>query len=571
MPQSPLIKRALRAGLAILLILPAIISIIFAAQHGWRTIAIIALPLALALRFGAKAFQKIQSLFNRIARRRALAVAMVGLFAFAASVTLSAWKGVRDPDVTDEFSYLLAADTFAHGRLTNPPHRMWVYLEAVHVIHQPVYASKYPPGQGLMLAAGLIIGGHAIVGVWLSMAAAAAAVCWMLMAWVPPRWATLGGMMMVFHPMFLEWSQSYWGGAVALCGGAIAAGAFRRILRKPRARDAILMGAGIAVLASSRPYEGAILSLCLGAWMLAWMFGRKGPTARVFIRRVVMPLGLMLALTLVWTGFYNWRVTGDPLRLPYTVHEEAYGIAPLFLFQKLRAEPRYNHAALGDLHSGWELSNYLDQQTVAGVIRVVGVKLRNLFDWNLQSLAFLIPLLMLPCTLADRWTRGALIVILICVSAILLETWLLPHYSSLIVGLLFVIVMRAMRRLRAIRWRGARIGIHILRAMITMAAALAIASWTSQPAAGRGEWNSERARMIEEMRESRERHLVIVRYGPQHWIHQEWVHNEADIDNAPVVWARDMKNNQPLLEYFSDRRVWLLEVNAGRATLRPYQ
>jgi hypothetical protein len=77
--------------------------------------------------------------------------------------------------------------------------------------------------------------------------------------------------------------------------------------------------------------------------------------------------------------------------------------------------------------------------------------------------------------------------------------------------------------------------------------------------------------MIEEMRESRERHLVIVRYGPQHWIHQEWVHNEADIDSAPVVWARDMADNGPLLEYFRDRRVWLLEVNAGRAALRPYQ
>ncbi len=571
MPQSSLILRSLRAGLALFVILPVIISIITVTQHGWRTIAIIAIPLALALRFGAKAFQKIQSLFDYLSRRRALAIAMAGLFVFAASAMLSAWKGIRDPDVTDEFSYLLAADTFAHGRLTNPPHRMWVYLEAVHVIHQPTYASKYPPGQGLMLAAGLLIGGHAIIGVWLSMAAAAAALCWMLMAWVPRRWATLGGMMIVFHPMFLEWSQSYWGGALALCGGAIAAGAFRRILKKPRTRDAILMGAGILVLANSRPYEGAILSFCLGVWMLAWMLGRKGPAARVSLSRIVMPLGLMLALTLLWAGYYNWRVTGDAVRLPYSVHEEAYGIAPLFLFQNLRPEPRYNHTALRDLHSGWELTGYLNQQSLDGVVKGIAIKMRNLFDWNLQSLAFLIPLLVLPCALADRWTRGALIVISICVSAILLETWLLPHYASLLAGLLFVIIMRAMRRLCALRWRGARAGTHILRATITMASALLIASWASQPAADGSEWNSKRARMIEEMRESRERHLVIVRYGPEHWIHQEWVHNEADIDNAPVVWARDMKDNQPLLEYFSDRRVWLLEVNAGRAALRPYQ
>ncbi|HEY7546341.1 MAG TPA: hypothetical protein VID27_15740, partial [Blastocatellia bacterium] len=329
------IKRVTHAILALIFVLPLIDSIIFTARHGWRTIAITAVPLALALRFGARAFKKIDSLFDLLSRRRALAVLMVGLFAFAASATLSAWKGIRDPEVTDEFSYLLAADTFAHGRLTNPPHPMWVYLEAVHVIHQPTYASKYPPGQGLMLAAGLIIGGHAIVGVWLSMAMAAAAVCWMLMAWVPRRWAVMGGMMIIFHPMFLQWSQSYWGGAVALCGGAIAAGAFRRLLRKPRARDAILLGAGIMMLANTRPYEGAILSLCLGVWLLAWMLSRTGPTARVSFRRIVMPLGLMLALALAWTGFYNWRVTGDALRLPYSVHEASYGIAPLFLFQKL--------------------------------------------------------------------------------------------------------------------------------------------------------------------------------------------------------------------------------------------
>jgi hypothetical protein len=565
------IKQALRAIVSIIILLPFIVSILFTVRHGWRTIALVLIPLALALRFGSRVFHKIHSLFDRLSRRRALAIAVVGLFAFAASAALSAWKGVRDPEVTDEFSYLLAADTFAHGRLTNPPHRMWVYLEAVHVIHQPTYASKYPPGQGLMLAAGSIIGGHAIVGVWLGMAMAASAICWMLMAWVPRRWAIAGGMMIVFHPMFFEWSQSYWGGALAVCGGAIAAGGFRRLLKKPRARDAILMGAGILLLANTRPYEGAILSLCLGAWLLIWLLGRKGPALRTAIVRVVIPLGVMLALTLLWTAFYNWRVTGDPLRLPYSVHEEAYGIAPLFLFQKLRPEPNYNHAALGNLHSGWELKDYLNQQTFAGVLAGIRIKLKNLFNWNLQSLAFLIPLLMLPCALFDRWTRGAIAVISICVLAILLETWLLPHYASVIVGMSFVVVMRAMRRLSALRWNSAPTGVHITRGTIILAIALLIASWINHTAVNRDEWNSQRARMIEEMRASGERHLVIVRYGPEHSIHQEWVHNEADIDNSAVVWARDMKDNRPLLEYFSGRRVWLLEVNAGRAALRPYR
>jgi lipopolysaccharide export LptBFGC system permease protein LptF len=87
-------------------------------------------------------------------------------------------------------------------------------------------------------------------------------------------------------------------------------------------------------------------------------------------------------------------------------------------------------------------------------------------------------------------------------------------------------------------------------------------------------WHLQRARLLAQLKQEQEQHLIIVRYGPQHSVNDEWVYNDAEIKQAKVIWARDMNpaQNCKLIKHLKDRRTWLLQVGTDepQAKLKPY-
>src|SRR5207245_4533954 len=123
------------------------------------------------------------------------------------------------------------------------------------------------------------------------------------------RLALLGGFLAAARlATFSYWTNTYYGGAVAVLGGALVLGALPRIKRQQRVRDALLMGLGLALLANTRPYESLFFCLPIAAVLLIWMFGRSAPPLLLSLRRVLLPLSLVLAITVGAMGYYFWRL-----------------------------------------------------------------------------------------------------------------------------------------------------------------------------------------------------------------------------------------------------------------------
>ncbi len=516
---------------------------------------------------------RLEAALRRLACRKRLAILTIMGISLGGRALLLPLLPAPKPAIQDEFSYLLAADTFAHGRLANPVHPMHAHFETLQELTQPTYSSKYPPFSALLMAFGQRVFGQPWAGVWLSTALFCGALCWALQGWLPAYWAFLGSLLAVARIGVVSyWTESYWGGACAAIGGALLFGALPRLRTAaplgragppgPAAdsRAPYILTLALAILANTRPFEGLVLaSLCTS---------RLPP-------RTLRRGALLFLPVLACMAYYNYRVTGHPLELPYRAYEKQYAVWSPFLWQTHPSpEPHYNNEFL---RTFWVTGDGAFKQYERD--HVLKVHIYDFFQ--LEQFYIGIPIFLTMCWAAwalarSRKYRRPLLLLAGFAVLVAIECRMVPHYAAPAAALIFCVAAASLRLLRR-TWPGRRTeALYVTWAVLGLFAAET--GWRLSTPAGRYFTSgpdyhqaAKRERVLAQIAKEPGKQLVLVRYGPRHDPFEELVYNSADIDKARVVWARSLGDDldHSLFKYYADRKIWLAE-DDGTLQVTPY-
>jgi hypothetical protein len=524
--------------------------------------------------------------FDRLATHRRAAILVAVVAVMLGRAALLPILPIPRPGIADEFGYLLTADTFLHGRLTNPTSPMWVHFETFHVFHTPSYQSQYPIGYSVILAAAWGLIGNPWWGVFFTTALMCGALTWMLQAWIPRRWALIGGLLAAVRVgLFSYWMNSFWGGSLAALGGCLFFGSLPRLvpgLGKPNIGNSSPLvysfagAAGLAMLAHTRPFEGLLVTFP-GILLLFW-FLLKQRHNRSMLINILIPALSVLTISFAALLIYQKAVTGHSFESPYQIASEQYHISRPFFFQPLLLIPKYRHLEFRYIYVHFEPELAERMGYFWGFWEVMFIRAQDYWKFFVGPLLS-IPLAVSTTCLKDRNLRLVWVCLAILFIGVFFQSWIQDHYLAPAYCLLILVLLQGARKLRTLRFGGIRIGQRfsaVLPIVCLLMLAIRAAAFDEHQIEVLTHWPPnwafstqrlwDRDQIEDKVKSSPDKVLIIVRYRATfHSPHKEWVYNGADLQNGKVLWARSMsaEENCQLVHYYQNRKFWVVDQWGG--------
>jgi len=270
-------------------------------------------------------------------------------------------------------------------------------------------------------------------------------------------------------------------------------------------------------------------------------------------------------------GFYNYKVTGEPLRLPYQLYGAQYEAVGNFVFQRTPDQSlTYHHAELKALM----YDRYVKDARSYNLPDALSQKLMTLWTFFCTDWPLSLPLLALPFAWSNQRFRWALMFLLLFLLGMGVEVKVLPHYYAPGACLLLVAMMGGLHRLRYWNPQGKPTGSLLARIVVAATIAIFIKELIHKPvqySTGGDDYKELRRGLIAELNAQPGKHLILVRYGPNHNPDMDFVVNGADVNSSRILWARSMnpQADRELVEYFHDRRMWFLDGDREAPQLEP--
>jgi hypothetical protein len=277
---------------------------------------------------------------------------------------------------------------------------------------------------------------------------------------------------------------------------------------------------------------------------------------------------LLLCATLGGMLVYNKAVTGHPLHTAYALYESKYAQAPSLWILPENPPKTYS---VPELRRFWQETDLFYYRLVKGAPIVPLIWFLQLVVPTLVCVVWIVPLVFSLAGWNGRKPHFALLIAIVFALPCLAMKAILAQYIAPAVGLLLLFLAAGLRvaRLVAGRSQTSALAPIALAAGSVVVSLLLLGGSIAQLTDLR---RLKRQTVLDQLHQQPGPHLVIVRYAPDHDTYLEWVYNGADIDGSNTVWARDLGAvaNRPLLDYYRNRRVWILEPDKSPVELRPF-